>query len=172
MIILLTSLLFLFQDTLWHSEKSPNGDILVVFVRNDSLEQHEVWLTEIKNPNNKFKLYTFNRHVTINFSADERWIVINNFIGSNISIIELFKRTEFLHYNNINANVDGKAWNLYSSITSSNDISTFIHRYSEFIKWRKNSTSFQLKIWAYDDSVHCVNDWFCNYDVNSLKAFK
>ena len=172
MIILITSLFLLFQDTLWHSEKSPNGDIQVVFVRNDSLEQQEILLTETKNPKNKYMLYTFNRHVTVNFSPDEQWIAVNDFVGSNISNIELFKRTGVLHYRNIDANVDGKAWSLYSSITGSEGIPTYFHRYSEFVKWTENSSSFQLKIWAYDESVHNVNDWFCNFDVNTLEVFK
>jgi hypothetical protein len=138
---------------LQHRETSPRGDIVVEHYFNKKNYEREVWLAPVNEASKRVLLYKHGRSVSILFSPDEQWLVINDFPTSTDGAPFLFKRGRGLNYRPIeNVNIAEKVWQFvgkYYPIVLTQD---FGHQYVEALRWSYDSKAFLVAAFGHTDS--------------------
>ncbi len=150
--LLLSTLAIAGETTEWkldHTEMSPLGDIIVEHYYNyeaeDIMANRQVWLVKRNNPDGRHLLYKHGRSADVLFSPNEVWLVINDFLGSNVSDVRVFKREGDLQYAEVNtAKLYENASSLFTKERGLNRPLRFGHAYWEVIRWASDSSSFLL----------------------------
>jgi hypothetical protein len=134
----------------------------------------EIWLVSKNNPKNRVLLYSHGRSADILFSPDEKWLVINNYLGSDASNILLYKKDQGeLHYTEINnADISHKAWTFYAKEYKLTKPLDFGHHYAETVLWSADSSAFIVSIWGHADGfingkLDSLDRWLCIFDINT-----
>ena len=139
----------------------------------DSEAPREIWLYPLKASARKpILLCGFVRDADVLFSPDENWIAVNDWIGSNVSEIILFKKvTDFRYVRMKDIDPGTTAWILLEKEASIKGTpSSLTHAYSEVKKWAGSSTSFILALNGRTDENYEITDWFCTFDLQTMKA--
>lgn len=128
--------------------ESPSGDIIVEH-REFEDRSPEIWLRSKENPSEEELLYASERDARALVSPDERWIIVNNYYGSDVSEVLLFKRQHGLKYaEEKSARITEKAWGLLGKELGFSD-KELDHVYIEGILWSDNSSAVLLKLWGH-----------------------
>ncbi|NTV51290.1 MAG: hypothetical protein HGA69_00435 [Desulfobulbaceae bacterium] len=185
LLLLIPSLARAFDDIkddnikLEKSEESPLGDIVVEHYENykaDDYHFKEIWLGSKKDPKNKFLIYSHGRSAEVIFSPDEKWLIINDYLGSNASDVILFRQDNDSKYTEVkNADVFNKAWALFFKQSKFLKPKEFGHQYAEAVRWASDSKSFLVSVWGHlDEPVKrkfiSIAPWICVFEVNSMKV--
>jgi len=154
------------------TEDSPQHDIVIEHFATDE-GRHEIWLTTKNGPADQALLYAHERYAEVLMSPDERWLVINDHAGSNVTDALLFKRDHGVWYSELKeAEISGKAWKLLAK--GDGRPPRYSHYYTNAIRWGSDSKAFLASIEAYDpvggnEGEHeSLDPWLFVFDVNSL----
>jgi hypothetical protein len=128
-------------------------------------EAQQVWLVSSKNPKERQLLYTHSRSVEVLISEDEHWLVINDYAGSNLANVLLFRQQHGLQYKQVEDLTD-KAWEFVAARAGHKKRLPLDHTYAEALRWTDNHTIL-LCLHEHLDSRNHVDDWLCLYDVTS-----
>lgn len=156
---------------LYKTEKSKTSNIKIEYFYSTEKETRQVWLSKETDGSSQpsFLLYEFGRSANVFFSPDENWIVVNDFLASNIAEIHLFKRGEGLTYQEIKEpGVTGQVWDFLTKQNGHNMSALLGHAYIEYIQWSADSTAFIVKLWGHEDGQTYLDDWYCIYDVTKF----
>ena len=160
---------------LWKTEESPLGDIVIQHFAIDAGRQ-EIWLATKKGPADQALLYAHERHAEVLMSPDERWLVINDHAGSNVTEALLFERDHGVRYSEVKeAEISAKAWGLFAQRSGLAKSPRYDHHYTNAIRWRDDATAFLASIEGHnpidglDNAPQYVDSWLFVFDVNSLR---
>ena len=128
-------------------------------------EVRQVWLVSSKNPEERQLLYTHSRSVEILISKDEHWLVINDYAGSNLANVLLFRQQHGLQYKQVEDLTD-QAWEFVAARAGHKKRLPLDHTYAEVLRWTDNHTIL-LCLHGHLDSRNHVDDLLCLYDVTS-----
>jgi len=150
---------------------SPLMDIRLCYYYDNEKDSREIWLYPNEKGGKGVRLYVFPRDADAFFTPDEKWIAINDHAGSSESYLVLFRRVEGVKYNNVRG-PDSIATKLLQEATGISEMwRTFHHRYFEFRGWATDSNSFIMVLWGYYDRDHKLDEWFCTFDLQTMKAY-
>ncbi|WP_027360595.1 hypothetical protein [Desulforegula conservatrix] len=154
----------------WKLDQSPSRDISIGFYRAKKNELNQIWLTSEKaNLKKHFLLYEFERDADVIFSNDEKWLAINDRLGSNVSEVRLFNKKSDLEYVEVKqANVTGKTWAFFFKNNNLKIDSELSHSYIECIRWSGDSNSILVVLKGHTDKDHYLDDWVCVYNTKNL----
>ena len=128
-------------------------------------EVRQVWLVSSKNSKDRRLLYTHSRSIEVFFSDDEHWLVINDYAGSNIANVLLFRQRKGLDYKQVE-DITDKAWQFVAIKMGRKKRPDFDHEYAEALRWTDDHTIL-LCLHGHTDRRNFIDDWLCLYDVNS-----
>ncbi len=130
-------------------------------------EVMQVWLVSARNPKKRQLLYTHSRSVKVLVSENEHWLVINDYAGSDIANVLLFRRQHGLEYKQVEDLTD-RAWEFLATRAGRKDTKRLPldHTYAEVLRWTDSHTLL-LCLWGHLDRRNHVEDWLCLYDVSS-----
>jgi len=137
------------------------------------IEQHtlspnevmQVWLVSSENSKERQLLYTHARSVEVLVSADEHWLVINDYAGSDQANVLLFRQQHGLKYKQVEDLTD-RAWAFVAAQAGHKQPLPLDHTYAEVLRWTDNHTLL-LCLHGHLDGRNYVDDWLCLYDVAS-----
>lgn len=105
---------------------------------------------------------------TVCISPDEKWLVVNDYCGSNEATPVLFRRTRGISYARVkDVDLDDVAWEAAARNQGFSASEVFDHRYSEVLCWLGESGKLIIHAWGYYGGVRSLDDWFCIYDVKN-----
>lgn len=155
---------------------SPKDDVLVEFRRVSSGEDDyrvEVWLVDPKGGEQGKLLYSYNRSVSILFSPNEEWLVVNDDAGSSESEVFLFQRTSSLEYKRATLDLNKALWTFFFRENKEKydpDHPGLDHNYVYSVLWSDNSDAILFAIHGHSGDVLWSNSWFCVYDLRKKIA--
>ena len=84
-------------------ERSPLGTFRTEFHVMPSNGAKQVWLVSSKNTKKRQLLYGYERSVELIFTDDEKWLAVNDYAGSDLAEVLLFRQkdTEYKQAENI-----------------------------------------------------------------------
>lgn len=113
-------------------------------------------------------LYTHSRSVEVLISEDQHWLVINDYAGSDMANVLLFRQQHGLEYKQAEDLTD-KAWAFVAAQAGRKKRLPLDHTYAEVLRWTDNHTIL-VCLHGHLDRRNYVDDWLCLYDVAS-KSF-
>ncbi len=127
----------------------------------------EVWLVSSENSKKRQLLYTYDRSVEVLISEDERWLAINDYAGSNLANVLLFRQQRGLKYKQVE-DLTERAWAFVAAQAGHKKPLPLLldHTYAEVLRWTDDHTIL-LCLHGHLDSRNYVDDWLCLYDVTS-----
>jgi hypothetical protein len=156
---------------------SPQNDIQIEHYINDDNNSgtawiRQIWLARSRHPQEKFFLFQHKRSADVIMSPDELFLVINDRLASNKSIVRLFKKEEGLHYRELTRlHLDEKIWQKAAE-TGHFILPWLDHLYCRCIEWQDNHR-IRLVIngegLAGSHPPFYVESWFCTYDLSTQK---
>ncbi len=155
---------------LWRTEDSPRKDLIIEHYASDA-GLHEIWLAPRRSPSDRVLLYTHGRRAEVLMSPDEQRLAINDFAGSDISDVHLFRRAQGGGFSEVRqAQIGQKSWRLFSRQRHLAKPPDYHHAYVEAVRWASNSKALLVAIWGYSDGKNYLDQWLCVFDTESLKA--
>lgn len=150
-------------------DASPLRDMIVEHYRSDqpgfSPVAQQIWLVSTLDPAKRHLLFTHERSASVLFSGDEKWLVINNHILSNKSILLLFRRKADLEYEQV-ADLTEAAWRFFDEQQRRKWKNGFDHSYVEALRWAQSEPpTLLLMLNGHADSRNYTSEWYCFYDV-------
>ena len=128
-------------------------------------EVFQVWLVSSKNSKDRQLLYTHSRSVKVLFSNDEKWLVINDYAGSNLANVILFQKKHGVDYKQVE-DITDKAWVFLAAQVGHKKGPLLDHNYAEVLRWT-DDTTILLCLYGHMDQHNHVEDWLCLYDVKT-----
>jgi hypothetical protein len=164
--------------TLFHTDKSPSGEIVAehyIFQPSDPRKEsplRQIWLSYTKSDSPAALLFEHRRAAKVVFSPNDKWIAIDDFFGSGSADVRIFGRISGLKYEEVeNAEVTSKCWALVDRIHGKSVAKALDHHYIETVRWAPDSGALLLKAWGYVSGEPLeVNDWLCIFDVERQEA--
>jgi len=149
---------------------SPEGHVTADFYFRDADTKRQIWLRYSTSDNEPELLYEYERDADLLFSPDERWIVVNDRLGSNVSEVRLFKQIRGLKYaEEEQAHVTEKAWRFLATHYGLPKVPEMFHRYSQVIRWAPDSRAFMVVLCGHEDIDQRVDPWTCVFDLRSFE---
>ena len=145
--------------------RSPGENFYIEQHRVYPKEELKVWLVSTKDAKERKLIYTHGRSIEVLFSEDEKWLAINDHLGSNIAEVILFRQNHGIDYRNVE-NPSDKAWDYLAKKMGIKKAPDLDHYYAEVLRWTDNHTIL-LCLYGHTDSRNFVEDWLCLYDVTS-----
>lgn len=156
-----------FFDKVVANDYSPQRDVLVEhYFEREGTDQ--IWLVSSADPAKRHLLFTHERNAEVLFSDNEEWLVINDHFLSNESRLLLYRRKQFLEYEQV-ADLSEAAWQFFDQ---SNAVKThhFDHSYVEALRWADNDPpTLLLSLDGHEDERNHTGEWYCLYDVRAKK---
>jgi hypothetical protein len=162
------------------TETSPLGDIIVEHYYNleaqDVMATRQIWLVSKSNPKIRYLLYKHGRSADVLFSPDQNWLVINDFLGSNVSTVLLYKKKDELQYAEVkDAAIDGKAISLFARDNKLREPLRFAHSYVKVVRWADDSKAFLLILEGSlentpKDNLLFFDPWMCVFDLTNFEV--
>ncbi|MCG6552174.1 MAG: hypothetical protein L7F77_07590, partial [Candidatus Magnetominusculus sp. LBB02] len=146
---------------------SPTGNIIVrkYISGYEVCPDGEIWLYSKKNPSKKELLFSYERDADALISPDEKWLVINNRAGNNVTDAGLYRQVKGLKYK-FATSLNEYAWELFRKTHKRYKIPDFFHNYVEAVLWSSDSKSVMITICGNDDiSPMKLEPWYCIYDL-------
>lgn len=147
---------------------SPLGTYYIEHHTLTPSEVMQVWLVSSKNPKDRRLLFTHSRSAEVVISHDEHWLVVNDYAGSDIASVLLFRQQRGLEYKQVEDLTD-RAWGFVAAQAGRKKRISLDHTYAEVLRWTDGHTIL-LCLHGHLDSRNHVDDWLCLYDVAS-KSF-
>lgn len=152
------------------TQESPRYDILVEHYASDD-GRREIWLAPKKSPSDRVLLYTHGRYAEVLMSPDEQWLVINDYAGSDIAHVLLFKRGQGISFSEVKgAEIGQKTWRFFAGQNRLIKSPDYHHMYVEGIRWASNSKALLVSIWGHSDGKNYLDPWLCVFKIDSLRA--
>jgi len=158
------------------TDLSPSGTIVADHYFISSDEPREIFLRDTAGHSASILLTTYNRNAGVLFSPDEKWLVVNDHAGSNISAIRVFRRTQGLHYKEVpDSPLDEEVWKLFHVRHVPDAELDLLHTYTVAMCWGVDSDSLLVEIRAdaillKDKSVVQFGPWRCVYSIEKSAA--
>ena len=111
-------------------------------------------------------LTEYPRNGTVLFSPDDKWIALNDNLGSDMAEVRLFKRDRGLRFREVlNADISGKAWAFLARTYRRHQPVHLDHMYVNVVHWADDSRALLLLLWGHTDSDNYVEPWYCVYHI-------
>lgn len=157
------------------SEISPKMDIIVEhYVRKQGdvpalIDDREVWLAPQGRPQDRVLLYTHQRIVEVLFSRDERWLIVNDYMLSDETRPNLFKRGDGVRYTEVTeAQISKKARRFVARYYPT--VENFAHFYVEAVHWAASSKAVLISIYGHsDDTEDRLDPWLCVFHLDGMR---
>jgi hypothetical protein len=159
------------------TDTSPSGKILAEHfwleqsVPQQLIGRRQIWLRDAERKSDPKLLFEHQRIAEVLFSADDRWIAINDQPLSNLADVRGFRRVSGLDYKEIEkAHVARKCWALLDRAASRAVSKRLDHTYVYAVRWSPDSRTLLLAVQGHTGNDIAVKDWLCVFDVEHLKA--
>jgi hypothetical protein len=165
------------------TDRSPSGKIIAEHYLTSPPDKEpednprQIFLKEPAGHSRSIFLATYNRNAEVLFSPDEKWLVLDDHAGSNISAIRVFKHTQGLHYleESTDSPLNKKVWELFRKRHFPNAKLDFLHTYTVALCWGRDSDSVVVEIHGdaillKDNSVVGFGPWRCVYSMSKSAA--
>ncbi len=158
------------------TNRSPSGNIVAEHYFTLPDELRRIFLRETGSNSKPILLVSYNRDAQVLFSPDEKWLILNDNPGSNISEVRLFKRIRGLHYQEVtDAALHAKVWELFDLRHMPHNEVDYLHSYTYAICWGPTSDKLLIEIRAdglllRDKLVVQFGPWRCVYNIKSTTA--
>jgi hypothetical protein len=147
--------------------RSPSGRIVVEHRFRDPDSPRQIWLRDAGSALEPAFLYEYPRTADVLFSPDERWVVVNDFAGSNVADVRIFQRSSGLNFREEKgADPSRSCWASMSRTFAPGLVSS----YAEAIRWASDSRALLVVLWGHADGESFVDDWLCVYDLRARRA--
>jgi hypothetical protein len=135
-------------------------------------DPREVWLRSTAEPQRRVLLTTFGRDADVLFSPDCQAIALNDYAGSNVAFVRLFRRNANGGYDALpTADPTGAAWELFGRTYGIKDVGKWIgHMYCVAVAWTPGSGVLRIRLWGQDGPRNSVTDWYSVYDLATHQA--
>jgi len=144
---------------------SPLGTFRTEFHVLPPNEVQQLWLVSSKNPRKRQLLYIYDRSVEVIFSDDEKWLAINDYAGSDLAEVVLFRRQKGMDYKQ-KENITDRAWQFVALKSGRKKRPSLDHDYVQVLRWTDDHTILLcLHGYGYTDERNIIDDWLCLYDV-------
>lgn len=164
-------------------ENSPALDIVIEHYTDLTAggARKQVWLANSKNREDRVLLFEHSRHVEVVFNKDESYLVINNFSGSSETIIQIFRRVQGLHYEEIKKpDPNVLLWRYFMRLNAPEAVMDkereitcggvpFDHRYIECLQWLDRYDVFLVELSGHLNHNNHAVSWVCLFDVETMK---
>ena len=155
---------------LLRSETSPLGTLIVEYY-SVGAERNEIWLRPQGAQLSAVRLYRYKRDAGVLFAPNENWLALNDYVGSNVSEVLLFKRNKDGKYLAMSqANVFDNVMQLLRKENGPAKKLSFGTLHMEGIRWAANSNFLLIGVSALADSGERIDSWLCLYDVHRFAA--
>jgi hypothetical protein len=149
------------------TELSPRGTFTIEYYGHPQRYTYQVWLSSYANPTNRALLFAHDRSVAVLVSDDERWLLINNFSGSDTAEPLLFRRTSPIRYAPVGGiDLERKLWNAAAEQLGFPKDAMFDHRYAAAVCWMGETHKLLMRVWGHQSGEYYVTEWFCIYDAD------
>jgi hypothetical protein len=150
---------------------SPSGRVFVEHVIRDWESPRHLWLHDAGGVLEPVLLAEYPRSAVVVFSPDEQWIALNDYAGSNVAYVRLFKRFSGLRFQEQeSADVNGACWGLLHRLHRTPSAWDLAHVYTEALRWAPDSAAVLLVVWGHTDTDNFVDRWLCVYDLQTRQA--
>ena len=146
-------------------EPSPLGTFRTEFHVMPSNEVQQVWLVSSKNPKKRQLLYAYGRSVAVIFSDDEKWLAVNDYAGSDLAEVLLFRQQKDMEYKQTE-NITDRAWQFLALKTGRKRRPVLDHDYVQVLRWTDDHTIL-LCLHGHTDRRNFIDDWLCLYDLSA-----
>ncbi len=123
----------------------------------------QIWVVYASAPAVQEVLYAYNRSAEVLFSDDEGWLVINDYAGSDLTEVHVFRRKGGVHYQEVE-DISSRAWAYVAEQVGLRERPLLYHNYAEVLRWVDDRTVL-VSLHGHSDSDHYVTQWLCLYDV-------
>lgn len=150
-----------------HTEESAAGGLVAehYFCESNLLEQ--IWITVKGGSTNRALLFEHGRHANVLFSPDEKWLVVNDYFGSDSAEPILFRRIKGTRFSRVKEVDFGQLiWKAVSAAQGVRQTMDFDHRYSQADQWLGADTIL-LRAWGHHSGEYWLEPWFCLYDLKT-----
>ncbi|MBF0459081.1 MAG: hypothetical protein HQK99_14420 [Nitrospirae bacterium] len=160
---------------------SPEGNIIVRHLGGHPKDNSgDIWLYSAKNPSKGEFLCSYEIDADVQFSYDEKWLVLNHNYGSDKTDAILFKKVKGLQYEEVKL-LTYFAWELFEKTHKKykvhvfkrykrNTIPLYGHSYAKAVRWSSDSKSVLIEIYGHhDETPERLEPWYCIYDVTTGK---
>ncbi len=157
------------------ADYSPSGNLIAEHYFTSSDEPRQIFLMETTGHSKPIFLVSYRRNAKVLFSPNERWLVLNDNLGSNISQVRLFKRDQGLHYQEVaDAPLHAVVWTLFERRVPAGRVD-YVHTYTDVICWGPASDSLLIEIRAdgillKDKLFEQFGPWRCVYYIDRSEA--
>src|SRR5262249_29614692 len=130
---------------------SPSGRILVEHLVTDYEKPRQIRLRDAAGGVEPALLYEYQRSAEAVFSPDERWIAVNDYAGSNVAEVRLFRRISGLKFREEpGADATGACWRLLHRANRIPAAWSLGHMYAEAVMWAAGSQALLLRLWGHE----------------------
>ncbi len=152
-------------------EPSPQWTFRVECGDNPTNGLHQIWISDFHDPTHRVLQYEYERAATVCVSPDEKWLVVNDYAGSNTAHPILFRRNRGIQFSPLkDVDLEKIAWDAAAVNQGFPASQVFDHQYSEVLCWLGDSGKVIIRAWGYYSGEYSLDEWFCIYDVNSGKV--
>lgn len=135
-------------------------------VGSDGHNLREIWLRSTASTEVPVLLTKYERNAEVMFSPDCTMIALNDDLGSNLSEVQLFRKTKGLVFKPLSVNVNELTWtDLERRYNSGHPLDLF-HMYVNVVAWL-DPQHILLRLWGHTDAQNHVNDWYCILDIKN-----
>jgi hypothetical protein len=168
------------DDSPIREQLSPEGDIRVEYLSPpEGEDMHQIWLVDTKNPKERRALYDYQRSATVQFSPDEKWLIVNDQVSSGMAEVTLFERKETLRYSQSDLDLNEALWAFfYKQIDGKSGIKfgraegqySLDHSYLSSELWSAGSDAILFSISGHAGGQLWARTWYCVYDLTKKEV--
>ncbi len=151
--------------------ESPKGSYVAAFYvpASDLDRARQLWVRSKTNPSDATLIYEYVRDADVLFSPDEKWLIVNDYAGSNLSEIVLFRQERGTKFTQSQIDVTGIVWRSFSTRYRLRHGLDLDHQYIEGVRWAENSKAFLVVLWGHTDINRYVDPWYCAFDLTTQR---
>jgi hypothetical protein len=155
---------------LFRSESIPNCSLVAEHYwppPADRDKPRELWLRATNAPERRTLLATYVRDADVVFSPDCSAVALNDYVGSNIAEVRLFRRVGNGAYEPLPVkDPTGTVWRAIMQRYRIGDLAKWLnHTYVGAVAWSADSQALLLRLRGHTDLRDRLDDWYCVYDV-------
>lgn len=168
---------------------SPKRDMVVDFrdpatsyTENVPDNFREIWLGDAEKPEQRKLLYSYPRGADVLFSPNEKWLLVDDHLGSNISETYLYQHVSGLEYRKTDINLHKALWDFFFEQMKrqrdpkdgplAEDYREMDHNYIHSLRWSPDSDAilFRLDCHNSGNPRPWAEGWLCVYDLRNKKV--
>jgi hypothetical protein len=142
----------------------------------------EIWLVDAKKHKQKKLLYTYHRAADVLFSPNEKWLLVDDHVGSNSSETHLFEHVSGVEYRKSDLDPEEAVWRFFFEQMKlqrdpkkgplAKDYDEMDHFYIHSVRWSTDSDAILFSLDGHNsgDPRPWAEGWLCVYDLRNQKV--